>query len=246
MLRRTAVAVALACASAAAAPQTPPVPAAGLPQQTSPSPSAGQSAPPVVSDSSADGPGPYAKPQGLYAKIEVGATQAQIQRLGQLIPYPRREAIAAAVANAPRLSPPVLYALANAIALDDANMPDAVFWYHVARIRAVYDGLRCKDASARAVINEYGKRLNPDIARYQRQNRQHTLQIAELAVKWDRENPRNYDHRWINLHGKVARYSHGTDPAEPTLPESEWPAILQHVHEAHLKSVREFAEGKAK
>ena len=150
-------------------------------------------------------PAPYAKPQGIYATIDVSATEAAIRRLGQLIPYPRREAIAAAVANAPRLSPPALYALANAVALDDANMPDAVFWYHVARIRAVYDALRCKDETARPVVAEFGKRLNPDVARYQRQNRQHTLQIAELAIKWDQQNPRNYDHRWINLYGKVAR-----------------------------------------
>jgi len=119
-----------------------------------------------------------------------------------------------------------------------------VFWYHVGRIRAVYDGLRCKDSSARNAVNVLGKGLNPDIARYQRQNRQDTLAIAELAIKWDQQNARDYDHRWINLYGKVARTSPGTDPSELTVPESEWPAILQHVHEAHLKSVQEFAATK--
>jgi hypothetical protein len=189
-------------------------------------------------------PVPYEKPQGIYATINTSGTESAIRRLGQLIPTPRREAIAAAVANAPKLSPPALYALANAIALDDANMAEAVFWYHVARIRTVYDALRCRDATARGVVNDFGKRLNPDASRYQRQHREHTLQIAELAVKWDEKNPRDYDHRWINLYGKVARYSAGTDPAEPTVPEVEWPAILQRVHEAHLKSVQEFASGK--
>ena len=187
---------------------------------------------------------PHDKPQGIYAAIDVSANEAAIKRLGQLIPYPRREAIAAAVAGASKLSPPALYALANAVALDDANIPDAVFWYHVARIRAVYDALRCRDETARPVVADFGKRLNPDVARYQRQHREHTLQIAELALKWDRENPRNYDYRWINLYGKVARTSAGTDPAELTVPESEWPVILQRVHEAHLKSVREFAAAK--
>ena len=94
------------------------------------------------------------------------------------------------------------------------------------------------------VVAEFGKRVNPDIARYQRQHRQHTLQIAELAIKWDQEHPRNYDQRWINLYGKVARTSAGTDPAELSVPESEWPVILQRVHEAHLKSVQEFAAEK--
>lgn len=241
---RAVLAVALACVQLAAA-QTAPVPAAGLPApQAGPAQAAGQASPPVYTAPAPGSPAPHAKPQGVYATIDVGSTEAQIRRLGQLIPYPRREAIAAAVAIAPRLAPPALYALANAVALDDANMPDAVFWYHVARLRAVYDGLRCKDPTALPVVAAFGKRLNPDLARYQRQNRQHTLQIAEFAIKWDQQNPRNYDHRWINLYGKVARSSAGSDPTELTLPESEWPAILQRVHAAHLKSAQEFAAVK--
>jgi len=242
---RALLAVTLACVQAEVAAQTVPVPAAGLPpSQAGPAPGAKPPSPPVVAAPDPGAPATYAKPQGIYATIDVSADEAAIRRLGQLIPYPRREAIAAAVAAAPRLSPPALYALANAVALDDANMPDAVFWYHVARIRAVYDALRCKDETARPVVAEFGKRLNPDVARYQRQNRQHTLQIAELAIKWDQQNPRQYDQRWINLYGKAARISAGTDPAELTVPENEWPAILQRVHEAHLKSVREFAAVK--
>jgi hypothetical protein len=187
---------------------------------------------------------PYDKPQGIYATINMSGTDSAIRQLGQLIPYERRTAIANATAAAARLSPPVLYALANAISLDDKSVREAVFWYHVGRIRAVYDGLRCKDSSARNAVNILGKGLNPDNARYQRQNRQDTLAIAELAIKWDQQNARDYDHRWINLYGKVARTSPGTDPSELTVPEGEWPAILQHVHEAHLKSVQEFAATK--
>jgi hypothetical protein len=199
---------------------------------------------PVPAQQGASESGPYEKPQGIYATINTSGTEAALRALGQLIPTPRREAIAAAVASAPRLSPPALYALANAIAQDDAKIPEAVFWYHVGRLRAVYDALRCKDPSAREIVAALGKGLNPDVSRYQRQHREHTLQIAELAIKWDQQNPRSYDHRWINLYGKVARTSPGTDPAELTLPEAEWPAILQRVHEAHLKSVQEFAAAK--
>lgn len=187
---------------------------------------------------------PYDKPQGIYATIDMRETEAMMRRLGQLIPVPRREAIASAVAHPGRLSPPVLYALANAVSQDDANIADAVFWYHVGRIRAVYDGLRCKDPSAREAVIVLGRRLNPDIARFQRQRRERTLEIARIAMEWDLNNPRDYDYRWINLYGKVAPYSAGTDPAELTVPESEWPAILQRVHEAHLKSVQDFAAQK--
>ncbi len=185
-----------------------------------------------------------ARPQGIYATINLSGTESAIRQLGQLIPHERREAIGAAVANAAKLSPPVLYALANAVSLDDVNMPDAVFWHHVGRIRAVYDGLRCKDPTARDAINVLGKGLSPDISRYQRQHRQYTLEIAQRAIAWDQKNPHSYDHRWINLYGKVARYSAGADPAELTVPESEWPDILKRVHDAHLKSVEEFAAQK--
>ena len=186
----------------------------------------------------------YDKPQGIYATINQSGAQSAINQLGQLIPTPRREAIAAAIASAHRQPPPVLYALANAIAQDDARIEEAVFWYHVGRIRAVYDGLRCKDPTARNAVNILGKGLSPDVSRYQRQHRPRTLEIAKLAIAWDQKNPHTYDHRWINLYGKVARTSAGTDPSELTVPESEWPAILNRVHEAHLKSVEEFAAQK--
>ncbi|MFY9317801.1 MAG: hypothetical protein WAO95_19855 [Burkholderiales bacterium] len=191
-----------------------------------------------------EGPQAHDKPQGIYATIDVRSQQVMIARLRELIPTPRRDAINAALANPAALSPPALYALANALTQDDAKIQDAVFWYHVGRIRAVYDGLRCKDPTARNAVNVLGRNLNPDIARYQRQRRQRTLEIAQFALEWDRSNPRLYDQRWINLYGKVARESAGTDPAELTVPESEWPAILKLVHEAHLKSVQDFAAVK--
>lgn len=198
--------------------------------------------PPVVPPEA--GPRLHDKPQGIYATIDIRGQLATIARLRELIPTPRREAINAALANPAALSPPALYALANAISQDDAKIEDAVFWYHVGRLRAVYDGLRCKDPTARNAVNILGRNLNPDIARYQRQRRQRTLEIAQIALEWDRSNPRLYDQRWINLYGKVARESAGTDPAELTVPEAEWPAILQRVHDAHLKSVQVFAAQK--
>jgi hypothetical protein len=125
---------------------------------------------------------PHDRPQGVYATIDIPRMEQQIRVLQQLIPNPRRDAISAALNNITKMRPPVLYALANAIAQDDANIADAVFWYHVGRIRAVYDALRCKDPTARDAINALGKGLSPDISRYQRQRRQHTVEIAERAI----------------------------------------------------------------
>ena len=101
--------------------------------------------------------------------------------------------------------------------------------------------MKPQDPSAREAVGVLGRTLNPDISRYQRQHRQRTLEIAKVAMEWDLNNPRDYDYRWINLYGKVAPYSAGTDPTELTVPESEWPALLRRVHEAHLTSVQDFA-----
>jgi hypothetical protein len=231
-----ALVLAFACAQCGAQPvvQPPSVPLTTVPKTA---------VPPVVP--SQDGPQAHAKPQGVYASIDIQGQLQTIARLRELIPTPRREAIGAALNNPAALSPPALYALANAISQDDPSIEQAVFWYHVGRIRAVYDALRCKDPTARNAVAILGRNLNPDIARYQRQHRARTLEIAEVALDWDKSNPRQYDHRWVNLYGQVARESAGTDPSELTVPEAEWPAILQRVQEAHLKSVQEFAAGAA-
>ena len=138
--------------------------------------------------------------------------------------------------------PRVLYAVANVLSGDRPEQ--AIFWYHVGRVRAVYDAFRCKDDTARNLIPVLGKGLSIELRRSQYYQRDQLVGIARKAIDWDAKNPRNYDQRWINLYGKVARYSAGTDPAELSVPESEWPAILQRTHDAHLKSVREFAAAK--
>jgi len=65
-----------------------------------------------------------------------------------------------------------------------------------------YDGLRCKDASARATRSNIlgkGNQAPGTSSRYQAaRNRQRTLELAELAIKWDPGEPaRLRDYRWI-------------------------------------------------
>jgi hypothetical protein len=189
-------------------------------------------------------PEPQAPAQfrGVYATIDMRATLDLVQRLGAKTGGTRRPAIREVLKSPSSYTPPVLYALANALSEDDPD--DAVFWYHVGRIRAVYDSLRVRDVSARVGVVELGKTLGVALRGAQFYQRGHLVGLAQKAIDWDSKNPRNYDQRWIALFGKVARTSPGTDPAEIQLPESEWPKILEHVYETHLKSVRDFAEVK--
>ena len=86
--------------------------------------------------------------------------------------------------------------------------------------------------------------MRKDLVSSQFYRRERLVGIAEKAIDWDSKNPRKYDHRWIALYGKVAATSPGANPDELTVPESEWPGILKRVHEAHLKSVQDFANEK--
>ena len=180
---------------------------------------------------------PPARPQGVYATIDLRPINEMVRRLettGQHYAA-AREVLKDPAAHTPR----VLYAVANTLSGDRPE--EAIFWYHVGRVRAVYDAFRCKDETARNVIPVLGQSLSIELRRSQYYQRNQLVGIARKAIDWDAQNPRNYDQRWICLYGRVAQTSPGADPAEVQKPESEWPAILQHVHEARLKSVQDFA-----
>ena len=180
--------------------------------------------------------------RGVYAAIDMRPSQDLMRRLASRASGERWPAIREVLKDPASHMPPVLYAFANALSED--NTEQAVFWYHVARIRAVYDGLRMRDLTSRHAVGLLGKQLNNTLKSAQFYQRGNLVAIAQRAIEWDAKNPRNYDARWIALFGKVAASSPGTDADEILLPESEWPAILKHVHETHLKSVQEFAGRK--
>lgn len=183
-----------------------------------------------------------ANPRGVYATINLRPTLEMVARLSAAYGSDRHLAIRTVRNDAGAYAPPVLYALANTLVEDRAE--EAIFWYHVGRMRAVYDALRCRDKSANAGLLDLRTRLNKPLVYSQFYRRERLIGIAQKAVDWDTKNPRTYDQRWISLYGKVAAGSAGTASSEIMLPESEWPAILKHVHESHLKSVQDFVNEK--
>ena len=184
------------------------------------------------------------QPRGIYATIDMRPAREMIARLTSASGSVRRPAMREVIKDASLHMPPVLYALANALVGDDPE--DAMFWYHVGRVRAVYDSFRCRDVTARSGVTTTGKDLNLELRRAMFYQRNQLVDIATKAIEWDAKNPRNYDQRWIALFGKVANSSAGTETVI-TVPEGEWPDILKKVHDTHLQSVRDFvAEKKGK
>jgi len=182
-------------------------------------------------------------PRGVYATINMRTTQEMVARLGAAYGSDHHLAIREVKSDPGAYMPPVLYALANTLAEDHAE--EAIFWYHVGRMRAVYDALRCRDKSANGGLLDLRTRINKHLAFSQFYRRDRLIGIAQKAIEWDLKNPRSYDQRWISLYGKVAASSAGADAGEILVPESEWPAILKHVHDSHLKSVEDFVAEKS-
>jgi hypothetical protein len=182
-----------------------------------------------------------ARPRGVYARINMDAPAEMVRRLGAAYGTDRRLAIREVLGRPAAQMPPVLYALANALAEDHAE--EAIFWYQVGRLRAVYDALRCRDKTAQVGMLALRKQLGQKLIEAQAYRRDRLVRIAKKAVEWDAANDRSYDQRWIALYGKVAAESDGSD-AEIFVPETDWPAILKHVHEAHLEAVEKYATEK--
>ena len=228
MLQLVALFAGLLCCSAALHAQTPakPAPDKAAPPKTA---SAEKRVVPVIA--------PPARPQGVYATIDLRPMNEEIQRLEST---GQRNAAAREVLKDPASHMPrVLYSVANVLSGDRPER--AIFWFHVGRVRAVYDAFRCKDDTARNLIPVLGHGLSIELRWSQYYQRDQLIGIARKAIDWDAKNPRNYDQRWICLYGRVAQTSAGADPAEVQRPESDWPAILKRVHDAHLKSVQDFA-----
>ena len=160
--------------------------------------------------------------RGVYATIDVGKSQEMEKRLASS--GERRAAVREVLKEPGAYAPPVLYALANALSEDRPE--DAIFWYHVGRLRIVYDALRCRDKSVRAIIPLIGQKMSPELRQSQYFHRDKVLEIAKKAIEWDTKNPRDYDQRWIALVGDVAKASPGTDADEIFRAKSRWPEIL--------------------
>ena len=182
-----------------------------------------------------------ANPRGVYARINMAVPMDMIQRLRAPYGTDKRVAMREVLGRPTAYMPPVLYALANALAEDHPE--EAIFWYHVGRIRAVYDALRCRDKTAQAGVLALRQQIGKELRDAQYFRRDRVLRIARKAVEWDSDNGRSYDERWISLYGKVAATSDGSD-SDIFVPEAEWPAILKHVHETHLEAVEKFAAEK--
>jgi hypothetical protein len=174
------------------------------------------------------------------------AVGKMIRRLGSFSSRMRKEAIEDALKAPAKQSPPVLYALANCLSREKGRMGEALLWYHIGRVRAVFDALRIRDKRAREAVSALGRTLSEDLKEFQVRNRKRALAAAKKAIEWDGSNPRKYDQRWAALYAKVPGAEDLEQLESLMYAQKDWPDILRYVHETHLQSVQVFAAAATK
>jgi hypothetical protein len=177
-------------------------------------------------------------------KDEGKSVALMLRRLGSYSSRMRKEAIEEALQSPALQSPPVLYALANTLSREKGRMGEALLWYHIGRLRAVYDALRMRDKRAKQAVAALGRTLSEDLKEFQLYNRKRALAAAKKAIEWDGANPRKYDQRWAARYAEVPGIEDSEKLAGLMYEQKDWPDILRYVHQTHLQSVEVFASTK--
>lgn len=136
--------------------------------------------------------------------------------------------------DAARHAPPVLMAAA-AVMFAAGERERGAFWFYAAQLRARIDARRCTDPSAAAACGVLTQTYGPPVNRWAFAEPGLLPGLVDRVVAWDAATPRDYDHRWIALHGMGAFLGRG----EPvSVPEETWPALAAQVREEYAAGCR--------
>jgi len=173
------------------------------------------------------------KPKGSYQQMDTDPSIAIMQRLGSREEKVRCEAMQEVLENANKYAPPALYALAGEL-FRLGRKEEAMFYFYLGQLRARSDANKCRDKTARqavAVLNEmYGGPIN--LYAFGEPKKLET--VVEKVVEWDRQNRREYDARWIALHGMGAF----TEERVPFEPPERWAEIDEQTRREYLEEMR--------
>ena len=138
---------------------------------------------------------------GVFSEIEVTKHNEAIKSLQGKDKNQKKQAVETIVNNPNDFNPPVLYSLSRELFLQ-GDKDNAIFWFYVAQLRARYDANLCMDNSAKQAVSVLNNEYGPDINKYAFQDIDKLEKTVNKVVDFVRSNNENYDHRWINLHGK--------------------------------------------
>jgi hypothetical protein len=177
------------------------------------------------------------------APLDLGPLRATLVELHSPRRADRDAAVDAVRASPGRYPPPVLYALGHTL-FQRGERDEAIFWYHAGQLRARFDVERCADPTVGDVLDQLRRQYGEPINEY-------AFVDAELGVlrgavqrvvAWDRATPRDYDHRWVNLHG-VRAFAQPGPPVPLSRPRVQWPALAERVRADYLDGMRVVLDG---
>lgn len=171
------------------------------------------------------------------------AANALVDRLQSPDHEKRIAAIDEVLARPEAATPPVLYSLTNALA-NENRLGEAVFWYHVGKMRVTYDIRRNRDQSLGDLPQVLAMGLvKPVVQAVYFNDLDRALDVTKAAIAWDDAHAHSYNPLWPAPHGLGV-----FKPGEQGLaPEKDWQAINEAVHVQWLKIMANVVAGaKAK
>jgi ankyrin repeat protein len=142
----------------------------------------------------------------------------------------REQAINLVLSAAERVQPHVLY-LVSSLLYEQGKQADAVFWFHLAMLRAYADAERCTDATTRQSVTILNMDFGPRIQDYAYRDPGALHKTIGRVLAWDRAHPYDYDPCWISADGLGVQANGGSNdddaghanvaPAEPRRTSAE-------------------------
>ncbi|WP_419536375.1 hypothetical protein [Endozoicomonas sp.] len=178
------------------------------------------------------------KAAGEFANIDV---QEQNEILGKILKGDR-DAIELVVKDPRNYNPVVLYGLSASL-FNNGEKDDAAFWFYVGQLRGRSDANKSLDISARQAIAMLNQRFGVAINQYVMQDLPKLKEIVAKAVSFDEKTARNYDPRWISLHGMDVFLKKEKIAFEP---ESKWEEINNKTraeyYDGFKKAIKNFEQ----
>ncbi|WP_107852134.1 hypothetical protein [Oceanimonas marisflavi] len=136
-------------------------------------------------------------PQGEFAMIDVSRSQQAMDD----ITGGKADTINTILQSPNDYAPPVLY-LMSAIMFDNDYQDQGTFWYYAAQLRARSDANKSGDETTHDAVSQLNQKFGVRIGPHSLSNPERLQAIVNQVLKWDSEQRRNYDPRWIALQGR--------------------------------------------
>jgi hypothetical protein len=155
-------------------------------------------------------------PQGEFASIRVEPSYSEVKLLSKRDPA----SIERVIKNPGAYNPAVLYALSDAL-FRSGRKDEAAYWFYLGQLRARSDANKSLDGSARQAVSVLNQRYGTPINQYSFKDTARLRLTVTKVISTDQSIPRDYDARWIALHGIDAFDS---DKVQ-FMPRNQWKTI---------------------